>query len=124
MLNKVLILCLITSISMTLKAINYSVSFPDVKSHYVSVDIVFNASGKEFVDFKVPVWTPGSYKVREFSNAFENVLAEDLKVSRLNKNTWRIFTNDKNQVNLSYDVYCFTVCVRLSYAVEYYAFLH
>ena len=124
MLNKVLILCLITSISMTLKAVNYSVSFPDVKSHYVSVDIVFNASGKEFVDFKVPVWTPGSYKVREFSNAFENVLAEDLKVSRLNKNTWRIFTNGKNQVNLSYDVYCFTVSVRQSYADEYYAFLH
>lgn len=124
MLNKVLILCLIISISMTLKAINYSVSFPDVKSHYVSVDIVFNASGKEFVDFKVPVWTPGSYKVREFSNAFENVSAEDLKVSRLNKNTWRIFTNGKNQVNLSYDVYCFTVSVRQSYADEYYAFLH
>tara|TARA_B100001059_G_scaffold62596_1_gene58485 strand:+ start:13385 stop:15124 length:1740 start_codon:yes stop_codon:yes gene_type:complete len=124
MLNKLFILGIITSISMTLKAINYSVRFPNVKSHYVSVDIVFNANGRDYVDFKVPVWTPGSYKIREFSNAFENVSAENLKVSRLNKNTWRIFTNGKSQVNLSYDVYCFTVSVRQSYVDEYYAFLH
>ncbi len=109
---------------MTLKAINYSVRFPNVKSHYVSVDIVFNANGRDYVDFKVPVWTPGSYKIREFSNAFENVSAENLKVSRLNKNTWRIFTNGKSQVKLSYDVYCFTISVRQSYVDEYYAFLH
>ncbi|MDG1724445.1 MAG: PDZ domain-containing protein [Bacteroidia bacterium] len=124
MLNKLFILSVITLISMTLKAINYSVRFPNVKSHYVSVDIVFNANGRDYVDFKVPVWTPGSYKIREFSSAFENVSAENLKVSRLNKNTWRIFTNGKSQVNLSYDVYCFTVSVRQSYVDEYYAFLH
>ena len=124
MLNKLFVLSVITLISMTLKAINYSVRFPNVKSHYVSVDIVFNANGRDYVDFKVPVWTPGSYKIREFSSAFENVSAENLKVSRLNKNTWRIFTNGKSQVNLSYDVYCFTVSVRQSYVDEYYAFLH
>jgi predicted metalloprotease with PDZ domain len=107
MLNKLFILSVITSISMTLKAINYSVRFPNVKSHYVSVDIVFNANGRDYVDFKVPVWTPGSYKVREFSNAFENVSAENLKVSRLNKNTWRIFTNGKSQVN------CHMMCIAL-----------
>lgn len=124
MLKKVVFVSFIIAISMTLKAINYSVSFPDVKSHYVSIAITFNADEREYVDFKVPVWTPGSYKVREFSSAFENVSAENLEIQRLNKNTWRILTKGKSQVRLSYDVYCFTVSVRQSYADEYYAFLH
>ena len=124
MLKKVVLVLLITAISMTIKAINYSVSFPKVKSHYVTVNIKFDASDKEYVDFKVPVWTPGSYKVREFSNAFENVSADNFEIRRLNKNTWRIFTNGQSQVSLSYDVYCFIVSVRQSYADEYYAFLH
>lgn len=109
---------------MTTNAINYSVSFSKVKSHYVTVDIEFDATNKAYVDFKVPVWTPGSYKVREFSNAFENISANNLEIKRLNKNTWRIFTDGQSQVSLSYDVYCFTVSVRQSYADEYYAFLH
>ena len=109
---------------MTTKAINYSVSFSKVQSHYVTVDIEFDATNKAYVDFKVPVWTPGSYKVREFSNAFENISANNLEIKRLNKNTWRIFTDGQSQVSLSYDVYCFTVSVRQSYADEYYAFLH
>ena len=61
--------------SITSQAIRYAVNFDKVKSHYVSVQLDLELKGKDFVDFKVPVWTPGSYKVREFSNAFENVKA-------------------------------------------------
>ena len=105
-------------------ALNYTVSFDKVKSHYVTVHIDFEAKGKDVVNFKVPVWTPGSYKVREFSNAFENVAAEGMDVKLMNKNTWQIKTNGLKKGRLSYDVYCFTVSVRQSYADEYYAFLH
>ncbi|MBT8326802.1 MAG: PDZ domain-containing protein [Bacteroidia bacterium] len=110
---------------MSASAINYTVSFEKVKSHYVTVSIEFNPQGKNFIDFKVPVWTPGSYKVREFSNAFENVKAGNLDVDRINKNTWRIDTEGiTGNVKLTYDVYCFTVSVRQSYADENYAYLH
>ena len=106
-------------------ATKYTVSFEKVKSHYVSVAIEFDAQGEEFIDFKVPVWTPGSYKVREFSNAFENITVGKLGVERMNKNTWRIHTKGaKGKNTLSYDVYCFTVSVRQSYADANYAFLH
>ena len=67
---------------------------------------------------------PGSYKVREFSKAFENVRVEDLEISRRDKNTWRIETKGKEQVKLSYDVYCFKISVRHSYVDQFYAFLH
>ncbi len=105
-------------------AINYSVSFDKVKSHYVTVDLNLETKGEQFIDFKVPVWTPGSYKVREFSNAFENVKANGCKIERVNKNTWRIHNKGVKNVAISYDVYCFTVSVRQSYADAKYAYLH
>ena len=116
-----LLFLLITNVCLSM---NYTVNFDKVKSHYVSVEIEFETKGEEYVDFKVPVWTPGSYKIREFSNAYENVRAEDLKVERLDKNTWRIYSGSSSKISVSYDVYCFTVSVRQSYADEFYAYLH
>jgi predicted metalloprotease with PDZ domain len=124
MQKKLIAIAFLISISISTMAIDYTVSFNKIKSHYVTVDITFDASGKDFVDFKVPVWTPGSYKVREFSNAFENVTADDNEVTRVDKNTWRIATNGASDMTLSYDVYCFAISVRQSYADENYAFLH
>ena len=122
--KKIIVIAFLISISISTMALDYAVSFDKVKSHYVTVDLTFDATGRDFVDFKVPVWTPGSYKVREFSNAFENVTAGDKEVKRINKNTWRIATSGASEVKLSYDVYSFTVSVRQSYADENYAFLH
>lgn len=124
MLKKLALLTLILITSMFSKAIKYTVDFSKVKTHYVSVKISFKVNKQKHVDFKVPVWTPGSYKVREFSNAFEDVSAGELPVNRLDKNTWRIYTKGADQVELTYDVYCFVVSVRQSYADEKYAFLH
>ena len=124
MLKKLNLLIIIIFMSITSQAIHYSVSFDKVKSHYVTVQLDFEIKGKDFVDFKVPVWTPGSYKVREFSNAFENIKAGNLAVERRDKNTWRIATKGQFKVSLTYDVYCFVVSVRQSYADENYAFLH
>jgi predicted metalloprotease with PDZ domain len=122
--KKLIALLTVILLSTTSMAVNYTVSFDKVKSHYVTIQVDFDANGKDFVDFKVPVWTPGSYKVREFSNAFENVKAGDLAIDRKDKNTWRINTKGQAKVSLTYDVYCFTVSVRQSYADENYAFLH
>ncbi len=124
MLNKIAAFFVATLITLTAQSMNYTVSFDKVKSHYVTVQLDFEINNQDYVDFKVPVWTPGSYKVREFSNAFEHVSAGDLPVSRLDKNTWRVSTKGASKVSLSYDVYCFTVSVRQSYADENYAYLH
>lgn len=124
MLKKQILVLLVLLISMMSEAITYTVSFDKVKSHYVTVEMQFSPKGRDYVNFHVPVWTPGSYKLREFSSAFENVTAEGQEILRVDKNTWRVDTKNKDKVSLSYDVYCFTVSVRQSYADENYAFLH
>jgi predicted metalloprotease with PDZ domain len=124
MLNKLVFLITTIAFTTATSAMNYTVSFNKVKSHYVTVKMDFEVKDQAYVDFKVPVWTPGSYKVREFSNAYENVNAGDLEVTRVDKNTWRVNTENAKQVSLTYEVYCFTVSVRQSYADENYAYLH
>lgn len=124
MIKKQVFILIALFIGITSKAMIYTVSFDKVKSHYVTVEMQFSSNGKDYIDFYVPVWTPGSYKVREFSNAFENVTADGREIIRVDKNTWRVDTKGIDNVKLSYDVYCFTVSVRQSYADEYYAFLH
>ena len=106
------------------QSINYKVSFDNVNSHYVDVQITLPPTKLNEVQFKVPVWTPGSYKVREFSNAYEDVSSDAGDVMRLNKNTWNVTVNKKSPTIISYRVYCFVESVRHSYADQFYAFLH
>lgn len=110
--------------SFSLSAMQYTVSFPKVNRHYISVEMDFKPHNETYVDFKVPVWTPGSYKVREFSQNFEHVSAQNCKVERLDKSTWRIHHDNLDEIKLSYEVFCFTISVRQSYADQNYAFLH
>lgn len=124
MLKKLIALTLFITTTATAMAVNYTIRFDNVKSHYVSVSIDFDANGKDYVDFKVPVWTPGSYKVREFSKGYENVLLDGMPTERVDKNTWRLATKGKSKVTMSYEVYCFAISARESYADEHYAFLH
>ena len=63
-----------------------------------------------------PVWTPGSYLVREYARHV-TTLEPAHKVS---KNTWRLIGNP---AEVSYEVYCFERTVRTSFLDENYASL-
>jgi predicted metalloprotease with PDZ domain len=58
----------------------------------------------------MPVWTPGSYLVREFERNVQDFSAKDatgqaLKWEKTNKNTWRITTNGVTEWHATYRVY-------------------
>src|SRR6185437_8208151 len=71
--------------------VRYTVSFPAPQTHYAEIAADFPTGGAPSIDLFMPVWTPGSYLVREFSR---NV--EDLKgpgsVVKTTKNRWRVET--------------------------------
>ncbi|MBI1305429.1 MAG: PDZ domain-containing protein [Bacteroidetes bacterium] len=106
----------------------YRVSFPEAASHYVHVELVFVNSKKEDVIIKMPVWTPGSYKVREFSQNIDRFEAEvagkKCTVERADKNSWLLKNCPKGEVRFQYDVYAFELGVRTSYVDLQKAFLH
>ncbi len=62
-----------------------------------------------------PVWTPGSYLVREYSRHITNVTG----AKKINKNTWQRNSSKK----ITYEVYCHEATVRTSFLNHQYGVL-
>jgi len=108
--------------------ISFNVSFSKPQAHYADVQMSVSDINTDFIDLKMPVWTPGSYLIREFSKNVEALEAFDAKGSRLpshkiSKNTWRIKNGKSTAVSVSYRVYAFEISVRTSFVDASHAFL-
>jgi predicted metalloprotease with PDZ domain len=116
-----------TSISAQNK-ITYEISFSEPQAHYVDVEMEISGLKGEFLDLKMPVWTPGSYLIREYSKNVESFQAFNktglsLNAQKVNKNTWRIASQNHGSIKISYRVYAFELSVRTSFVDESHAFL-
>lgn len=125
-----LILTTMTSLASAKSAvsISFEVSFSEPQAHYAEIKMDVTGLKKEYFDVKMPVWTPGSYLVREYSRHVESFHANDeqgnpIKVEKISKNTWRIHSNNKDKATINYRVYGFEVSVRTNYIDDSHAFL-
>lgn len=113
---------------MSFPTIHFQLSFPEPQTHYVEILMkIKGVSSNDYIDIKMPVWTPGSYLVREYSKNVErlHVLSEDTETiitEKTNKNTWRIY-NYGQDVIVHYAVYAFEPSVRTSFIDNSRAFL-
>lgn len=109
-------------------AISFEVSFHEPQAHYAEVRMDLKGFDLPYIDVKMPVWTPGSYLVREYARHVEQFEACDesgelLDVKKINKNTWRISSNNLSHVVINYRLYGFEVSVRTNYIDDQHAFL-
>jgi len=95
--------------------IQYTLSFPEPHTHYVEVELKISGHHQKPLDLKMPVWTPGSYLVREFSRHVESVRCEGGQVAKKAKNHWRITPDSKKELSIFYKVYAFELSVRTSF---------
>lgn len=102
------------------QSINYKFSINNTNNHYAEVTVFIKNIKDNEILLKMPVWTPGSYMVREFernvikAEAYANNKALD--VSKVDKNTWKIDNKAKNEnVEFKYWVYCFELGIRTTY---------
>lgn len=98
---------------------HYTISFLQPQNHYVNVEMTFDSRGENEVSVSLPVWTPGSYMIREFARHIEKVNAytsdnSPLEIFKTNKNTWKIITNGSGKITVKYRVYCNELTVRTS----------
>ncbi|WP_240186655.1 M61 family metallopeptidase [Pedobacter namyangjuensis] len=131
MKKSILGLVILLSITMAAKSqvkIGFEVSFKEPQAHYAEVEM--NMSGiatKNYIDVKMPVWTPGSYLVREFAKSVEGFGAtaggKAVKVEKVTKNTWRVYNAKANAVKINYRVYAFEISVRTAFIDASHAFL-
>lgn len=130
----IILTCLILSImtsneSMAAGPLNitYTLSFPEAQAHYVDVEMAISGISQPSLDLKMPVWTPGSYLVREYAKSVESFKAEangnPLEAKKILKNTWHINTTGLSAVKVKYRIYCFEVSVRTSIINTAHAFI-
>lgn len=107
--------------------ISYTVTFPEAQAHYADVEMTVSGLAQATLDLKMPVWTPGSYLVREFAKNIETLTAtangKAVTASKINKNTWHIATAGLSVITIKYKVYSFEVSVRTSFVDVTHGFL-
>ncbi len=127
MRTPVTILFFIIYNSMQALTVNYSIHIKDPNTHYARVTMEISGIKSKSVELRMPVWTPGSYMVREFERNIMTVSAkagvQTMQVSKSDKSTWTISNPKAHQsISVSYDVYCFESGVRTSYIDSDHAF--
>jgi predicted metalloprotease with PDZ domain len=101
--------------------ISFTVAMSRPHTHLFDVEIAIKraASGPQEEMLVMPVWTPGSYLVREFERNVQDFAVTDaarqpLKWEKTNKNTWRVVTNGAREWRATYRVYANELSVRTS----------
>ncbi len=115
-----------TNMNSNTPSVQYYIQIPQRFNHYAEITAVFpTVKGKE-LEVYMPIWTPGSYLVREFSKNVESATAQffdknnnyisDATINKSSKNTWKIAAHSNaTVVAIKYRVYCFELSVRTSY---------
>jgi predicted metalloprotease with PDZ domain len=103
--------------------ISFTVSMSKPYTHLLEVEmrvqIPANLNVPNESDLVMPVWTPGSYLIREFERHVQDfealsVSGHKLDWTKVNKNTWRVKTNGVRVWRARYRVYADELSVRTS----------
>src|SRR5919202_4308596 len=88
----------------TTPTIHYQVAMPQPESHLFEVTLFVQGWQESVLDLKMPVWTPGSYLVREYAKQLQDFSANTgderhpLPSRKLGKNHWQIETVNASEI--------------------------
>ena len=104
---------ILLSVSITVPAqkssLAYTVRMDNPEWHFFQVNLSCKGIKKDFIDLKMPAWTPGYYQRLDYAKNVHQLKATDaagkeLKVEKAADNTWRVFSNNATAVSISYNV--------------------
>ena len=109
---------MVTEIKPSAPDISYTVSMSKPWTHLLEVEMRLKSSAMpQMAEIQMPVWTPGSYLIREYARHVLDFAAKDTSGNNLtwqktNKNTWQINSNKANEIVVTYKVYANELTVR------------
>lgn len=108
--------------------ITYRLRFAAPAQHHVDVEIEIPAPAAD-QRLWMPVWTPGSYMIREFARNVRDPRAtgpggRELPLRWVDKATLAVAAGHAGSVRVSYRVYCFELSVRTSFVDDENALLN
>ncbi len=108
--------------------IAYTISMQKPWTHLLEVEMRLNwAQFPAKTELKMPVWTPGSYLVREYARhvqgfTVKNAAGAALAWRKINKNTWEVDTAGVRELVVNYQVYSNELTVRTNELNDEHAF--
>jgi predicted metalloprotease with PDZ domain len=106
--------------------IEYAVDLTDRHAHLYRVEARFPRPAGDVL-LRLPVWTPGSYLVREFQRHLQDVRCTDedgraLAVRKVDKSTWAVDAAAARKIIVRYQVYAFDLTVRAAHLDDTHGF--
>jgi len=102
--------------------VRHKITLADPHAHLVTISSTFSADGAlpDPLVVAMPVWTPGSYLVREYARNVEvpRATAGDdhaVAVTKIRKNAWSIAHGGAREVTFTYELYCNDISVRTNH---------
>jgi predicted metalloprotease with PDZ domain len=109
-----------------MEAVEYRIDLMQRHAHLYAVEARFPVGGRE-LDLLLPVWTPGSYLVREFERHLQDLVCDDgegraLPVRKVDKSTWRVDARGATRIRARYRVYAWDLTVRSAHLDDTHGF--
>lgn len=87
----------------------YRLMFPEAAQHYVRVEAHYATGGQAEIELFLPVWTPGDYQIRNFSQQVDQLGAagkdgRPLRLQALSNGRWRVDCAGHTEITLVYRV--------------------
>ncbi|HMJ52716.1 MAG TPA: PDZ domain-containing protein [Polyangiaceae bacterium] len=104
--------------------IAHHLSIADAHAHLLAVETTVKRAGggplPASLTFFMPVWTPGSYLVREYARHIESLTASadgrPAAHGKIRKNAWQVDTAGASSVTVKYRLYANDISVRTNHA--------
>ena len=108
--------------------VSYSVDLTRANTHYITVEMTFEPVDEQ-TQIMMPVWTPGSYLIREYPKQVDRIVAVDakgkrLEIEKVTKNRWQVDCGKSKSVSVKYRLYCHERSVRTNWVSHDYAILN
>ncbi|MBW4563229.1 MAG: M61 family metallopeptidase [Mojavia pulchra JT2-VF2] len=108
-----------THVQKRLPTIHYLVTMPQPETHLFEVTLHLIGYPLPILDLKFPVWTPGSYLVREYAKNLQDFAAfaddKPLPWWKISKNHWQIETSGISELTISYRIFANELSVRTNH---------
>ncbi|MGD1875811.1 MAG: M61 family metallopeptidase [Mastigocoleus sp.] len=99
--------------------IHYYVAMPQPENHLFEVSLHLRNYCAEYLNLKLPVWTPGSYLVREYARHLQNFTAwtgdKCLEWHKVSKNYWQVKIDTSEEVLIRYQIFANELTVRTNH---------
>src|SRR5690348_10530155 len=106
----------------------YTIRIPQPKARRIEVELQLESRGAATLDVRMPVWTPGSYLIREHERHVDGLAAlgdgRELAVEKVDKHTWRVRCEGARMVRVSYRLHSFELTVRTNHVDATHAFVN